>query len=232
MLALVRPASAADTPLRDPRIPDGEIAAYSQVENEREMYFTETFSIDKDGEKTIYYVLYESESETIRVKIEKDSMLPYYVRSSTAGENMDTESLTELTLNRDLDFSDIMVLSFSDLKYILRGFPFDDETDSLDIAFLSSADDNEEESSFDFSVRVNYEGTELITVGERDIDCYKLELKASASGILKIFNSFIGKTFFWYSVAPPHYLVAYRGNSGFPGSPKTYIEINNYSGWN
>ncbi|MBT3275424.1 MAG: hypothetical protein HN368_19875 [Spirochaetales bacterium] len=220
-----------DTPLRDPGIPDGEIAAYTMREKDKEQQFIETFQHRDDGNKDIYSVLYTSDSEVVEVKIDRSSMLPYYVHSSTERETMDVETLTSLTLNTETDYPDIKILSFSDLKYVLRGFPFADEVQSIDIGFLNSSDEDEEDGSFDFNIRVNYEGTETVDIGNKDIDCYKLELKMRATGIMRIINSFIAKTYFWYSVESPHYLVAYEGSSGFPGSSKVFIEIDDYSGW-
>lgn len=243
MLRRVRPAVLAalcvtaasvfgDTPLKDPFIPDGELAVYRMEEGDREWFFTEKVQIGTENGYDIYGFFYEAEYETTEVKIQKNSMVPFFVNTVNQGDAMTIESSTKVSLPENMESQEIIVLSFSDLKYTLRGFPFGQDAPDLDIAFLSANGGEEEEDGPNFEIRVSYLDTEEIAIdGSRLIECHKLELKMRASGFMRVINSFVGKTYFWYSVDAPHYLVAYEGSSGFPGSAKSYITLVNYSGW-
>lgn len=222
--------AAADTPLYDPEIPDGETAQYRVEEGGKISNFIETTYIKNGARGEVYEFVYVSDTETTAVKVEKSTMIPYSIQSVDTGQKLRVTSSTEIEIFETRNYKDIVVLSFSDLKYLLRGFPFG-ESDILGISFLSASDEDEDDSSFSFSVDVKSKGVESVTIGSRLIECYKLELRSSASGILRVLNTLIGKTYFWFSVEPPHYLVAYEGSSGFPGSPKSLIEITDYSGW-
>ena len=216
-------------PLRDPLISDGETAIYKIEERDSQSHFTEQIHIRRENGKEIYDIAYITETETTEVKLEKKTMKPYYVHSVVKDNGITLENLTSVVVDSEVEYEDIMVLSFSDLKYSLRGYPFSNEKSSINISFLSTSD--EDDSSFDFSITANLIEIEDKIIGDRTIPCYKLRLKMSASGIMRLMNSLMPKTFYWFSVESPHYLVAYEGASGFPGSPKSYIEIVDYSGW-
>ena len=156
-------------------------------------------------------------------------MIPFFVYTVSERDDMTVSSSTQVTLQSEIQSEDILVLSFSDLKYTLRGFPFGKGVPNLGIAFLTSDDDYD--NSVDFDIMVRYLEVDKVSVEDRTIECYKLELQMSASGLMRIVTSFMPKTYFWYSVEAPHYLVAYEGSNGPPGSPTSYIEIIDYSGW-
>jgi hypothetical protein len=144
---------------------------------------------------------------------------------------MSVVSSTEVSLYGELQMNAIRVLSLTDLKFVLRGYPFGEDVRDVGIEFLSADDEESEDSSFDFNVKVRYHGTEDRVVGERVIESHKLELRMRASGIMRILNGLIPRTYFWYSVEKPHYLVAYEGSGGFGRSQKVHIEIAEYTGW-
>ena len=215
------------SPLGDPHIPNGEVATYRLTEEGRETRFVErTEVIDTDG-PDLYRIVYESEHEITRIDLEKATMLPREIDTESRNGELSIRNLT--TINRSVrsEYDRIMVLSYSELKYLLRGFPFEADA-NLDVDFFSTEEDEEETN---FRISIAYRGTQEIIAGDRTIPCHKLELLTQVSGVLRIFRGMIPKTFFWYSVAEPHYLVAYEGSSGFPGSPKSYVELSDYSGW-
>lgn len=220
-----------DTPLRDPSIPNGEVAVYRMEEGDRKSRFTEKVRVESENGHGVYGFVYESEQETIEVKIQKEIMVPYSVFTVSENESMRMESSTRVSFHTVVESKDIIVLSFSDLKYTLRGFPFGEDAPDLGISFLNT-NGGEDDGGPSFDIKVIYVETEEIVLEDnRTVDCHKLELKFRATGIMRVLNTFVGKTYFWYSVEAPHYLVAYEGNSSFPGSPRTQITIENYSGW-
>lgn len=216
------------SPLDDPGVPDGEVARY-RIEQEDEVWsFTERTTRVVERGIDSYRFEYLAPNERSEVFVDRDGMLPFSVRNSSNGGSITISSTTDIELGTRVVYEAIMVLSFSELKYLLRGFPFG-ETRDLGVAFFSTDDDEAEDERFTVSVR--YEGKDTIRLEERQIETHKLELKFSASGILRVLNALVGKTVFWYSVDPPHYLVAYEGTSSFPGSPRQTITIVDYSGW-
>ena len=214
--------------LIDPGVPDGEIATYRINEAGNEWEFSETTHIAERSGIPVYQFLYVDPRERIEVTIERDTMLPIEIDSVTSGYSMTMTSSTKIEISERDNFNGIRVLSFSEIKYLLRGYPFPSEP-TMEIEFLSA--DVEEESSFEYSIRVSYNRRETIEIEGRQFDTHRLELRMSAGGILRIMNRLVPKTYFWYSVEEPHYLVAYEGSSGFPGSPKRRIELITYSGW-
>ena len=215
------------TPLMDPSIPDGERTVYKVSEDENEWHVTEEVILGRENGREIYSITYSTDRERVLTKIEKETMISFHTETITERALMTVDSRTSVYLHSEIDSPNIVILSLSDLKYALRGFPFSKEAPDLSVSFLNSSDDDDS----NFSIKVRYVKTEDIKVQSRVIPCHKLELKMSASGILRVLNTFIPKTYFWYSVEPPHYLVAYEGSGGFPGSSKQQIRITDYSGW-
>jgi hypothetical protein len=218
------------SPLEDPLIPDGETASYRIRQEEETWIFTERAhqaSVEGDG---IYRFEYEAPSERSTVLVFRDGMLPYSVATATNGGDLSVETTTTIEFGTGAgEYEDIMLLSFSELKYLLRGYPFS-EAPLLGVDFLSAGEDDDD-GGVEFRIDVRYLGVESVEVAGRKIDSHRLELKLAASGIMRVMNALVPKTFYWYSVEAPHYLVAYEGSSSFPGSPKRFIEIVDYSGW-
>lgn len=222
---------SGQTALKDPMIPDGETATYTVTEGDLQYTYTEEVSIGDGSPRDNYIFTYKADKETVEIKMEKPTMIPFSTRSATVGNGISIDSSTFVTRNRRLRSDGILVLSFTDLKYSLRGYPFGEDLEDIDIEFISTGGEDEESSS-SFSVTIRYKGIDEIEVKKKTIECHKLELRMSGSGIMRVVQPFIPKTYFWYSVESPHYLVAYEGSSGMPGSVKRQVEILDYSEWN
>lgn len=232
LLSLLSAAAlSGQTVLEDPMIPNGETAVYTVREGDEQYSYVEEVAVLRENERNIYGFVYRSENETIEIKVERPTMLPFSVRSVTVGNGISIDSSTLLSFEGEYRITGVPVLTFTDLKYVLRGYPFGEVTEELDIVFIDTGDENEEQSS-DFTIRIRYADREELPVNGRTIECHKVELKVSGSGIMRVLKPFIPKTYFWFSVERPHYLVAYEGSSSYPGSPKRYVEILDYSGWN
>ena len=221
---------SGETVLRDPVIPHGETAVYSAREDEKEFTYVERVSVTEENGRSVYGFVYETNQETVEVKMDKSTMVPFSVHSINAGNGVSIESSTQVSFGNQLRSDGIQVLSFTDLKYILRGYPFGKISEDLAIKFISTTDN--EDDSANFSVKISFDDTEELEIGNRIIECYRVELKMSGSGMMRVLKPFIPKTYFWYSTSAPHYLVAYEGSGGFPGSPKRHVQIVDYSGWN
>jgi hypothetical protein len=216
---------AADVLLRDPGIPDGESAVYAVRTGDKKTTFTERTSVTGGGEN--YLILYLSDTETIETSLRKRSMVPLRVRRVVKGPEQTLETITSVSRLSDSNIDKIPVLAFSDLKYSLRGFPFGVKS-SLPVGFMNGSG---QEGGAQFSIQVKYLGIEEKVVAGRRISTHKLEIQTQVGGVLRVLSAMVPRTYYWYSVTLPHYLVAFEGSSGFPGSPKNYIEITDYSGW-
>jgi len=230
LFAAAAPLSA-QTVLKDPMIPDGETASYTVREGEAKYTFTEEVFAIEEKERSIYGFIYKAEGETVEVRVERPGMIPVSVRSVYSGNGISIESSTSLSFDRRYRPEGVPVLSFTDLKYVLRGYPFGEIREDLDIEFIDTGGEDDETAG-DFAITVRYIDLEEMNVTGRTIACHKIELQVSGSGIMRVLKPFIPRTYFWYSADPPHYLVAYEGSSSFPGSPKRHVEILEYSGWN
>jgi len=98
----------------------------------------------------------------------------------------------------------------------LRTFPFQ-SGDSIKAGFLS----NEPEL---YNVEFKRKGIEKVATSQGEIDCYKLELIPKL-GVLGVFKVFFPKTYFWFTVTPPHSWVKYVGYENGRNSPEVVINV-------
>ncbi|MEE8637895.1 MAG: hypothetical protein V3T21_02505 [Candidatus Margulisiibacteriota bacterium] len=73
-------------------------------------------------------------------------------------------------------------------------------------------------------MNMKYKGKEKLTIGSREVDCYKLEMLPDL-GLLNFIRVFFPKTYFWYEVKAPHNFVRYEGLESGLGTPYVVIEI-------
>ena len=98
----------------------------------------------------------------------------------------------------------------------LRTFPFQ-SGDGIKAGFLS----NEPKL---YNVEFKQKGIEKVTTPEGEIDCYKIELVPKL-GVLGVFKVFFPKTYFWFTVAPPHSWVKYVGYENGRNSPEVVMNV-------
>ena len=99
---------------------------------------------------------------------------------------------------------------------ILRYFPFE-QTRPLSAHLLT----NEPRL---YSVGIEIRGKEHVKTPAGEFDCYKVEMIPHL-GLLNIVRSFFPRTFFWFTVAPPHFWVRYEGLENGPGTPEIVMEL-------
>ncbi|MFH1037186.1 MAG: hypothetical protein V1789_00765 [PVC group bacterium] len=106
----------------------------------------------------------------------------------------------------------------------LRGFPFpppeeaEDEDAELEFTLLNESPDT-------YSVLVTCEGIEEVETPAGTFPCYKLRLVPDL-GILTFLGRMLAPDIYmWFSVAPPHFWVKYRGLEGDLGSPSVVSEL-------
>lgn len=122
------------------------------------------------------------------------------------------------TLNESFDFTP-GTLIVEDIFMALRSLPFASGED-VKARFLS----NEPEL---YNIELKQRGIETVKTPEGDVECYKVELvpKLGVIGVLKVF---FPKTYFWFTVAPPHSWVKYEGFEKGRNSPEVTMTVVNF----
>jgi hypothetical protein len=220
-LILFPAAVSGDSFLSDPGIPHGEQCFYTIYQDEVRGRMTSRTEVLEENGRKIYNIFTQSREEKTESKILASYMLPVYKHSFTENERFTEESTLKLDPGRQGRSSGILVLNYSTLDHILRGFPFDDP-DTMPVKSLMSSDNDDTES---FEISIKYSGRETVSIERKNYECHKLTMDISAKGVMGMMSKLFPKTSFWYSTSPSHYMVRYEGNNGPPGSPKTIIEI-------
>ncbi|MBN2051379.1 MAG: hypothetical protein JW760_13080 [Spirochaetales bacterium] len=210
--------------LKDPLIPHGEWSILSVTTDDEESRLRSRVEIIGDRQDT-YSVLITGPEETTEIKLRRADMTAFYLRNLRGRGEYSLESSTLVQGNPEARPGEIRILDTTSIIYALRGYPFSDPK-PLRITFLSTGDE-----SSDFELSVMSAGKENISLRDRTLECYRLELSFKMSGVFAVFSKMVPKTRLWYSAAPPHYLVKYQGQNGPPGTPMTTMEIREYSGW-
>jgi hypothetical protein len=231
LLSVLAQPARGETPLKDPGIPDGEFSVYRATTDEKTSIIRENIVIRKENGREYYEISIASETEEAVVKIDRETMVAFFTHTFSRKASHTSETTTRIEFDFHIENTDIILLGMEDLKYALRGFPFQ----RSDTFFIKSLDALEGEET-PFAMKVKQVKEEALVVGGREIDCYKLQLRMAMSGIFSVINGLIPKSHFWYSVAEPHYLVAYEISGASPGSStgggsRSRVEIIEYSGW-
>ena len=97
----------------------------------------------------------------------------------------------------------------------LRSLPFGTD-DTVKAQFLTNEPDL-------YNVEFKQKGRETINTPGGEVECYKVELVPKL-GALNVFKVFFPKTYFWFTVAPPHKWVRYEGLENDRDSPEVVME--------
>ncbi len=227
-LVLIGWPSFGDPGLRDPGIAHGEAATYQLIVGDEVSTVTETVLVKTEDGREFYEFSYRSDRETSEVRIDRSSMAPLYVHSVVTNDAYTQETFTRIA-RIEANAGQIMTVDFSNLKYVLRGFPFGVSA-AHRIAFIQNEGD--QDGPFGFGLTVRSLDTEVLRAAGRNIECYRLEVSATGSGVLRLVIGMFPKTYLWYSVELPHYLVRFESAAGPPGSPRSELLLQSYSGWN
>ena len=225
-LALAVPGLAAQSPLSDPLIPDGEQSIYRIIVGDA------TGTVDEQVRRVTiegtdqYLITSQSPTSTTQVRLLRPSMAPVYARTTGNATTYRAETITTVTYSSGPP-SGITAFGLTDLRHVLRGVDFS-STAPKTIRFVDT-NGGAESSQDTFSLHVTVAGTEELKLGTRTVRAYKLELSASVGGVLALFARLFPKTYLWYSVSSPHFLAKYQGGGG-PGAAQMTMELVEYSG--
>lgn len=202
----------------DPGIPHGETTTYMSRIGDTTMTVVEVVTVKHDGIREVYQIYSRSDALDRTLILDKATMAILSVHTVRKFPEVTLDSkLTVLNEKPSTDEGFIKLADFAVLTYLFRGFPFPQQ-DKLKIGFYG------EERGRTFSFKAHCKNRESITVGQKTVECYKIEF-----GLDGFWGTFLPDMNAWYSVEPPHYLVRYQGLVGPPGSPKRDLELLTYS---
>ena len=75
-----------------------------------------------------------------------------------------------------------------------------------------------------YSVTFEGRGKERVRTPAGEFDAYKVEMVPHL-GVLNVLKAFAPKTYFWFTVQPPHFWVRYQGLENGPGTPEISMEL-------
>ncbi len=142
---------------------------------------------------------------TERITVDDPSGQATFERQSyEEGDNVNKE----YEIDKDL-------LIVEGLALALRSLPFGTD-DTVKAQFLTNEPDL-------YNVEFRQKGRETIKTPGGEVECYKVELVPKL-GALNVFKVFFPKTYFWFTVAPPHKWVRYEGLENDRDSPEVVME--------
>lgn len=210
-----------------PLIPDGEVIRYKTIRGKRGedvQYSSQSiYRINEEG-MDFYLIKSNSPDQLSETRLTVEGFIPLSVTKQQFGGRSDIITATELTSVPPVDSHEIPLLDMEDLAHVLRAYPFDNPQD-MEILFLGQNGEGMEDMTF----RILYEGEETISLGNRQIEAWKLELKADLSGAMRLFAAMIPKTYMWFSQEPSRHLLKMSGSEG-PGADKEFsLEMISYT---
>jgi len=75
-----------------------------------------------------------------------------------------------------------------------------------------------------YSVSFEMRSTDRVRTPAGEFEAYKVEMVPHV-GFLNAFRSLLPKTYFWFTVAPPHFWVRFQGLENGPGTPEIVMEL-------
>lgn len=200
-------------PLVDPQIPDGESLSFRQTIDKKVSTVTMSTALRAWQGRDVYEVTVRGPHHDYFYRIGRPGMEQLFSIAKDKRPDSIIERQTTIIKNRiPTAENEIALLDFVSLDFLLRGFPLG-QSRSLKLIMSGQGPSG-------FAININRLSDETLTLGDQKIPCYRLEL--AMTGIMA---PFFPKSSFWYSLAPPHYLVRYEGLSGGPGSPRRLLEL-------
>ncbi|MDC7233972.1 MAG: hypothetical protein PQJ58_12135 [Spirochaetales bacterium] len=227
LLFLITSSVFSQSPLADPFIPDNERISYSITTGKETTHALQTVSREATEDGRFWYkVVLSSPEQDIEVDILTETLIPYRSRKVQKTGRTEYTTWSEIQVAPAVKDDEILLVDFNDLSHILRGYPFS-EPRTLNLVFPYNPENNGDKKD-SISFRVKYIKEENLEIGNQSYMAHKLQLAFKMTGGLALFSGMVPKTFFWYSVENPHYLLKYEGSSGMGNSEKIIMEIESY----
>jgi hypothetical protein len=204
--------------IANPSLPASEHIVYTERIGSETRVIDQRTVLKSDKGKSWYEYVSSSPDSDILLRMDKDTLLATYSETTTRGKDSVIRRTTEiLKTTVALKEDELLVSDFNALAVTLRGFPWG-TTDHARLVFLGQAN-----QGMQFSIDLNVQGKETVTANGKPYECWKVQI-----GVGGVYGAFMGKTYLWYAVDSPHYLVRSEGALGPPGSPQRVLEMNSY----
>ncbi len=199
---------------KNPGFPGRETSIYREVSGKQTTTITTSLqSVTRGGTR---WLEYHSQSNTreVTVKMDPDTLNGFYSEIWDRQNGSIVHSTNELVENKVQPGPDeLLVTDMYCFTVTLRGFPWG-QKDSAQLVFLRSRGS--------IAMEMKIKGKETLHIQGETYRCWKVQI-----GMGGFIGTILPKSYYWYSVQPPHYLVRSE-ESGMPGKPKNVLELQSY----
>jgi len=201
--------------LANPGFPRSETIIYTQ-DTEGELETVKSIIEYKySGNKSWLEYRFYSSKRDVLLKLDSKNLNTFYSEVWDRPGNSSFHTLIEVLENgRKADKNELLIIDMDGFIAGLRGFSWEKNA-SAKIVFMNR--------SGGFSPELKIKGKETLNINGKSYDCWKVKV-----GMKGVLGAIFPKSYFWYSVDSPHYLVRSEV-AGLPGSPKIILEIQSYS---
>ena len=213
------PASA-QIRIQNPSIPDNELLVYSVKSGADSWIVRQRFSLHTENGESWYEFSSHSPEADILLRLDTVTLFPRSSEVVTRARDSIIRKTTEIVKAFFVAKPDELIIAddFASLPVILRGFPWESKK-SAHLVTLGLAGFGRS-----FSVDLAVAGKESLTLDGKTYECWKVQI--GVSGFLgSIMSSIMGKSLYWFSTDPTHYLVRSEGPTSAPGSPRQVVEL-------
>ena len=200
--------------LTNPGIPEKETIIYTQ-ETEGKLETVKSI-IEYNNSENLSWLEYRfySSARDVFVKLDENNLTAFYSEVWDRIDNSSFHTIIEVLENKKQAGKDEVLVSDMDGFIVgLRGFSWKKNA-SAKIVFMNR--------SGGFSPELKIKGKETLNINGKFYECWKAQV-----GMKGVLGAVFPKSYFWYSVDSPHYLVRSEV-AGLPGSPKVVLEIQSY----
>ena len=215
LLTLVPSFMYGQVVLTNPGIPEKETIIYTQnTEGKLETVKSIMEYKSSDNKSWLEYRFFSTERDVF-LKLDKGNLNAYYSEVWDRPDNSSFHTIIEVLENgKQAGKDDILISDMDGFIVGLRGFSWKKNA-SARIVFMNR--------SGGFSPELKVKGKETLKIDGTSYESWKVQV-----GMKGVLGAVFPKSYFWYSVDSPHYLIRSEV-AGLPGSPKIIMEIKSYT---
>ena len=201
--------------ITNPGVPEQETIFYIQdTEGKLETVKSVIKYKSSENDSWLEYRFYSNERDVL-VKLDENNLNAFYSEVWDRPGNSSFHSITEVLKNgKKAGKDELHVIDMDGFIVGLRGLTWKKNA-SARIVFMNR--------SGGFLPELKVKGKETLTINGNSYECWKVQI-----GMKGVLGAIFPKSYFWYSVDSPHYLVRSEV-AGLPGSPKIILEIQSYT---
>ncbi len=193
MLVIVVTVLPAQIIVHNPEFPPGESITYIRsFDHTSEMVEVEMRLVPAGS--PYYEYRMESDSKDMLVKLDADTLEIFYSEVWIKNTYSTLHRINKIVeQNKPTGPGELLVCDGNGLEVRLRGFPWA-RHDKAQMVFLNGSDK--------FKIGLKIDGRETLRLNNTDYECRKIQM-----GLGGFLGSFFPKSYFWYTIEPPHILV-------------------------